>query len=330
MGHAVCFTGKEKAELLPLPEPSAAAPGHVLGRTICTLISPGTELNHGYLLSHEKQYFPGYAAVFEAEQVGDGVSGINPGELLFCMGRHQSFQHMPAKDTIPVPEEMASEQAVLVRLMNIGLTALSTTSAKPPERVIVSGAGPVGLLASWLFRQCGYEVAICEPDERRRAFAAALGAERVWPAFPAGDPEWDGQTALVLECSGHEAAALEGCRIVRRQGEVVLCGVPWKRYTDATAQELLSLVFHRYAVLRSGWEWSIPLHADVFSPRGIVDNMRQGLRLLGNRMPDIGSLSRRCSPEQAQQVYGSLAAREIKEPFVLFDWDDQPKGGIGA
>ena len=61
-------------------------------------------------------------------------------------------------------------------------------------------------------------------------------------------------------------------------------GVPWTRQTELTAHDVLSEVFHRYVVLRSGWEWEIPRHAADFRPHGIYGNFRTALRWLSESL----------------------------------------------
>jgi threonine dehydrogenase-like Zn-dependent dehydrogenase len=323
LGHAIYFTQKNQANLMEKPTPSHPSPGHVQGRTLYTLISPGTELNHGFMQEHAEPRQTGYAAVFEVEQVGDAVAHIKVGDILMGMGPHQSFQHLPYKETIPVPEGMSPSEAVVVRLMNIGLTTLTTTSARPGERVIINGAGPVGLLAALLFKRCGYEVGVCEPNKERRELAASINLCNHWAQMPLDDSQWAERTALVLDCSGHEAAVLDGCRMVRRRGEVVLAGVPWNKRTDHSAHELLSLVFHRYAVLRSGWEWELPLHADTFSPIGLFENMHIGMKWLSESLLNLTRLTRIFLPEHAQAAYAGLAANDFRELFIVFNWKTQ-------
>ncbi|BBH20729.1 dehydrogenase [Paenibacillus baekrokdamisoli] len=322
MEYSICFTKKEQAECVEILKPLEAAPGFILGRTLYSLISPGTELNHGYLQEHSNSYYPGYASVFIVESIGEGVENVRLGEQRFCMGPHRSFQHVQSNDTLSVPEGLKAEDAVVVRLMSIGLTALTTTAAKPGDHVIVSGAGPVGLLAAFLFQKHGYVTGIVEPSEERRNIAELAGIKQTWAEFPIQDPEWNGRTALVLDCSGHEAAVYKGCQVIRRRGEVVLCGVPWKRYTDLTAQELLHAIFHQYAIVRSGWEWDIPNHADPFSPHSIFNNLSYGLKLLSEGLLQAAPMSRHWSPRQAQEVYAGLAQRRITELFNLFDWSE--------
>jgi threonine dehydrogenase-like Zn-dependent dehydrogenase len=144
----------------------------------------------------------------------------------------------------------------------------------------------------------------------------------LWDSFPLNDPDWAGRVAFVLDCSGHELAVLDGCRIVRRRGEVVLAGVPWKKMSDSSAHELLSLVFNRYVMLRSGWEWEIPRHEDAYSPIGIFTNLRTGMRWLSDGLLKVQPLTRMWSPSDAQGAYAGLATRRIRELFVVFDWQE--------
>lgn len=320
MDRAIYFLHKEQAYLAEKTKPSQVLPGYILGRTLYTLISPGTELNSCFLRAHAEPCQSGYSSAFVVEVVGEGVVNINPGDIVMGMGQHQSFQHLPARDTLAIPQGMNPAEAIVARLMNIGLTTLTTTSARPGERVIVCGAGPVGLLAALLFKRCGYEVGICEPNEARRMLAAELKLNHVWATMPLDNAEWASRTALVLDCSGHEAAVLDGCRMVRRRGEVVLAGVPWTKRTDHSAHELLSLVFHSYAVLRSGWEWELPAHSDLYSPIGIYDNLRSGMNWLAEGLLNLPQYTHMLKPEQAQEAYAGLAANAYIEPFIVFDW----------
>ena len=69
-GHAVTFTSRETAELLSAPSDTAPLGAEeVAGRTLCTLISAGTELAGAYL-GQTFPRVPGYAAAFEVTEVG--------------------------------------------------------------------------------------------------------------------------------------------------------------------------------------------------------------------------------------------------------------------
>jgi threonine dehydrogenase-like Zn-dependent dehydrogenase len=317
--YAVAITAKEHAELVDIAPPGVLGANEIRGKTVCTLISPGTELAYNYSGTSFPS-FPGYAAVFVAEEMGGDVKGVAAGELLFCMGPHRSFQQVEASWARPVPKGLAPEKAILARLMGVSMTTLVTTTARPGDRVMVTGAGPVGFLAAQMFALCGYEVLVVEPDAARRRQVEQSGIPAVYDTIPCEVESIAGTVALVVECSGHEQAVLDACRVVRKRGEVVLVGVPWRRQTDTYAHDLLSLVFHKYVVLRSGWEWELPRNAADFSPHSIHANVDTALRWLSTRPLVIDELIVRVDPRAAQSAYQDLMLRRTKGLFTVLDW----------
>jgi len=113
---------------------------------------------------------------------------------------------------------------------------------------------------------------------------------------------------------------LDACRVVRKRGEVVLVGVPWRRQTDAFAHELLWLVFEKFVVLRSGWEWELPHHAADFSPHSIHTGFDTALRWLADGRIRTDGLITRADPRDAQRAYQDLLHRRAEGLFTVFDW----------
>ena len=319
----IVIPAKETAELRPsrVEQPQPGGPlkeDEVEGHTVVTVVSPGTELSWGFNGENVPVY-PGYAAVFKVERTGSAVKDIQPGDLVFSMGAHRSFQKCPRNRVVPVPQGLDPAAAVLVRLMGVSLTTLVTTSARSPARVLVSGLGPVGNLAAQAFHACGYTVMGCDPVQWRRELLQSAGI----PAFssvPAENSEFANQVDLVVDCSGHEASVLDACKLVRRGGEVVLVGVPWRKRTEISAHALLHAVFHRYVVLRSGWEWELELDRINFRPGSIMENFRGGLDWLQQGRVRTTRLTDRASPRDAQQVYSDLAAQRKTVLTTVFDW----------
>jgi threonine dehydrogenase-like Zn-dependent dehydrogenase len=208
-------------------------------------------------------------------------------------------------------------------MLGVSWSTLVTTAARPPDQVLVTGLGLVGHLAAHLFAGAGYEVAACDPHAGRRSFleaTGALAAGRVLSAVPVGDPEYQDRVSLVLECSGHEAAAVEACRLVRKKGEVALIGAPWLRRTEHHAHELLHAVFFRYVVLRSGWEWELPLDPTDFRTGSIYANYAAALRWMAEGRFSPEGLATALHPRDAQAAYQDLLHQRTPRLAVLFDW----------
>lgn len=328
MPKEVLFPSRNSFELADY-EDGPLAPGDIRGATIATLISQGTEL--AWANGDDFPIRPGYAAVFRVDEIGAEVQDVSPGELRFCMGGHRATQHCAARHSLPVPEGMAASTALLARLMGVSMTTLMTTRARPGDRVVIAGAGPVGLLAAQNFRIGGFEVTVVEPDATRRSQVESTGITSVLPAMPIEDPDFARKVALVVDCSGHEGAVLDACRLVRQGGEVVLVGVPWKQMTGIAAHDVLREVFFGYVHLRSGWEWELPIHGRGFvweellegynnAPFSVFSGFETALRWLGSGRVSVDHLMTTRPASAPEIVYPAIASREITEPLIVLDW----------
>lgn len=328
MPKEIVFRAKSDFALQTYTDPPVGR-DEIRGPTVATLISQGTEI--GWATGDDFPIRPGYAAVFRVEEAGPEAGDVRIGELRFCMGYHRQTQQCAARFTMKAPDDLQPEIALLTRLMGVSMTTLMTTKARPGDKVVICGAGPVGLLAAQNFRIGGYDVSIVEPDGLRREQAVQGGIDQVFSAMPLEDPDLAGKVSLVIDCSGHEAAVLDGCRIVRKCGEVVLVGVPWRAYTDITAHEILNAVFFNLVELRSGWEWEVPILSREFLWEELLEGYnnaqhstfsgfeRAMIWLQEGRIQTSGLVA--CvSPETLEQIYPQIQNRDIQEPFIVFDW----------
>jgi threonine dehydrogenase-like Zn-dependent dehydrogenase len=116
------------------------------------------------------------------------------------------------------------------------------------------------------------------------------------------------------------AQILDACRLVRKGGEVVLVGVPWRKRTELPAFDLLHAVFHRYVHLRSGWEWEVPRQPSDFRHGSIRENLEGALAWLASGRLRTTGLYRVADPREPQPVYEALRDQR-GELTAVFDWD---------
>jgi len=321
--QAITFTARETAQLIEESDETPLAADEVAGATLYTLISPGTELAGSYL-GKRFPANPGYAAVFSVEEIGAEVEGIHAGDRLFCMGNHQSRQRLRAGETVPVPSELSSQLAPFCRLMGVTMTTLQTTLARPPANVLVTGLGPVGHLCAQVFTAYGYDVIAVDPLAERRGWAKGTKIARVEAAVPLDDAKFARKVDLHIECSGHELAALDGCKVVKKKGEIALVGAPWSQRADVQGHEFLREIFFNYIILRSGWEWELPHREQDFRQGSIFANFSEALRLLNERRVVVDDLYETLAPSACQSVYQDLMNRRSPALFQLFDWTTAP------
>jgi len=318
-GYRLQHVAREQVELQPWTPPDKPLGEHdVRGRSLCTLVSPGTEL-HAHYLAERFPSGSGYANVGEVLEVGSAVEGLEVGDVVFSYAGHASHFQMTAAGVTRVPAGLAPEFATVARLIQVPMTTLITTAARPGDIVLVSGCGPVGYLAAEIFRLSNYEVTIVEPHAGRRAMAEAAG-HRTLPACPLEDPAYAKKVALVVECSGHEQAVLDALLVCRKLGEVAMVGVPWRQRTDLTAHAIVQAIFHNYVTLRTGWEWELPRQPAHFQPHHLAANQQTALRWLNEGRIKLAGVLSLHDPRDCQAVYQGHLHQTHEALCTVFDW----------
>jgi threonine dehydrogenase-like Zn-dependent dehydrogenase len=118
------------------------------------------------------------------------------------------------ENLVALPAGLSAGDACLVEPAAVSLHGLHRAAVVPGERIVVVGAGSIGLLAVAAARHLGHEV-----DAQARHPAQREAAERLG----AGQPH--GQYDVVIEATG-TASGIEACAELARPGaRVVLLGV---------------------------------------------------------------------------------------------------------
>ncbi len=258
--------------------------------------------------------------MFEVRELGAEVTDLKKGDWVFSKGGHRNLQQEAEDRVVKLPGNLRPEVAVIARLIGVSTATLVKTAARPDDKVLITGAGPVGYLCAHQFQIAGYRVHLVDLDEDRRELARRSGIRSVTGKIPEVGEDVESRFAAAIDCSGHEDAVLDGACAVRKGGEVIIIGLPWRPHTDLTARDLLQVVFTNYLNLRSGWEWELPMQPEEFRPHSIFGGYRTAFRWLSEgRIPTEDAIEVH-SPEDAQSVYSSLAENEARKLFHVFDW----------
>jgi threonine dehydrogenase-like Zn-dependent dehydrogenase len=220
--RALFHTAPRCVEIREVPAPRPAA-GEVLVRTLCSGISGGTErlVYRGEIpadlalddtidalagtFSYPFAY--GYACVGEVAESGLAVFAFHP---------HQDVFAARADDLIPLPAiEPAS--ATLFPLVETALQVALDAGTGYRDRVIVLGAGVLGLLTGLLMQRSGWRPLIAEPQAWRRALADSLGATTAAP-----DELVDEKVPLVIDASGSPDAPAMALNMLAHEGTLLI------------------------------------------------------------------------------------------------------------
>lgn len=202
--------------------------GHEPSGTVVAVGSEVTDRHPGQRVSLE----PGVPSAFSPETLG-GHYNLDPAVRFFATppvdGVFSEYAVHPAAFAHPVPDSVSDDAAALLEPLSVAVSAVRAANVTLGDRVLVSGAGPVGLLVARCARLAGaVAVVVTDTREDRLRVAEAYGATdtfAVASAPPDSDPfPGSGYTALV-DASGAEAAILAGMRRLAPRGRIVLVGM---------------------------------------------------------------------------------------------------------
>lgn len=126
------------------------------------------------------------------------------------------------RQLFPIPDSMSYEEGALCEPLSVGIWACHRAGLEPGDHVLVTGAGPVGLLAAQVARAFGAaSVTVVDVADFRLDMARKLGltAEKVGEGTRA---DFD----VLLECSGAPTALADGLRRLRTNGRAAMVGMP--------------------------------------------------------------------------------------------------------
>lgn len=145
-------------------------------------------------------------------------------------GGYAEYVRLPAHNALRVPDGLDLRAAALTEPLSVGAHAVRMAGNLLGARVLVIGAGPIGLATLLFARIAGArDVVVSEPDPRRRDRAASLGAtaaldpgaEPVGAAFArVGGAAPD----VVFECVGIPGMLRQCIDIAPLHGRVVVVG----------------------------------------------------------------------------------------------------------
>jgi len=120
-----------------------------------------------------------------------------------------------------LPDGLSDEAGALMEPLSVALWACEKAGVSAGERVLVTGAGPIGQLSAQVARARGAaEIVVTDVNAHRLALTLETGATRVQRA---GEPL--GEADALIECSGHPQALRDGIAALRPGGTAVLVGM---------------------------------------------------------------------------------------------------------
>ena len=132
---------------------------------------------------------------------------------------HAAFAH-------PIPDEISDDAAALLEPLSVGVWACRKAGVTAGSRVLITGAGPVGLVSLQAALAFGAEqVTVSDINPSRLALARELRATQTVDPRSTAVQDLADPPGVLLECSGFPPAIADGIRALDRAGRAVLVGM---------------------------------------------------------------------------------------------------------
>jgi L-iditol 2-dehydrogenase len=133
------------------------------------------------------------------------------------------IQHMTidARNLYRIPDSMTFEEGALLEPLSVGIWGCKRAGLEGGDDVLVTGAGPVGLLAAASARALGAgSVTVTDVSDFRLDLATEMGFTAEHSDSP-GEGDFD----VLLECSGAPGVLAQGMRRLRPAGRAAMIGM---------------------------------------------------------------------------------------------------------
>jgi L-iditol 2-dehydrogenase len=270
---------------------------------------------------------PGHEAVGIVAATGEGVRGLEVGRRVtiqpnfscgrctLCTAGHGNtcpskirlgvdtngvfaeFAKAPARYVWPIPDGLPDEVAVFTEPLSVGVHAMNVTAPNPGDRVLIFGAGIMGLLVLQLAVSKGAMVTACDLAERRLSLARQLGAEGIIGPDAAHE-DFTNAFDVIYETSGVPTALDRVIRWAAPLGKIVVLSLPGKDHAIP-----IDMVVRKELTIRGSL-----IYTDEF-PKAI-EHLQKG------HVQTAPLTTGRVSLQELDQVLGAFASPERIKTLV--------------
>jgi alcohol dehydrogenase len=171
---------------------------------------------------------------------------------------------LPARNLYVVPEQVPDEAAVFTEPVAAACQVLESARIRPSDRVVLLGAGKLGMLVAQVIRLTGADLSVVVRRDRQADLLNSWGIRAVYRSeLPAGEAD------IVIDCTGTNSGFADALDLVRPRGTIVLKST----YEGLSQADLTRVVVNELRIIGS--------RCGPFAP---------ALKLLADRLIEVESL----------------------------------------
>jgi L-iditol 2-dehydrogenase len=141
-------------------------------------------------------------------------------------GAFTNYVTVPEDFAYVLPDSMSFEEGALIEPLSVGLWACRKAGLRGGDRVLVTGAGPIGMVSMKVAIALGAaEVIVTDVFPERLEIARKQGATRTVNVAQESLASLGLDADVLIECSGNNQALKDGLRSLRPAGRAVVVGM---------------------------------------------------------------------------------------------------------
>lgn len=141
-------------------------------------------------------------------------------------GAFVNYITIPTQFAYTLPDNLSDEEGAMIEPLSVGLWACRKARLRGGDHVLITGAGPIGMLAMKVAFALGVAaVTITDVSPQRLAIAQQLGATRTVNVAEQPLAQAGVEADVLLECSGNQRALIDGIRSLHPAGVAVVVGM---------------------------------------------------------------------------------------------------------
>jgi len=291
-------------ETLPDPSPDAGEVVVKVGR--CGICGSDLHMTEDPAYGRKPGDVLGHEFAGEVVALGKEVDGLRPGDLVsviplkscgqcehcrkgevqWCAqfglqgGGYAEYAVTRPNQCVRLPSDLTLADGAIIEPLAVALHGVNLAGLQKGDKVLVLGAGPIGLaVAYWCRRRGAGTVAVQDVADFQRERALGMGADAfvVDPADPVGSAEraLGGKADVVFECVGLPGLIAQAVNPVRNRGTILplgLCTQPDTFNSFAMLSKEVRLVTSAFFTTPEYEAALAALESGALEPRALVTN----------------------------------------------------------
>lgn len=287
-----------------VPDPTPGEGGVVIKVARCGICSSDLHMTEGHGITAAPNSVLGHEISGEIVAIGADVSNIKRGDRVtalplsgcgqcdFCLagqarwceqfiwraGGYAEYVLAAAHSCRKLPAALSMADGALVEPLAVALNAVKRANLQPGARVVIVGAGPIGLATAYWAKQFGASgIAVSAASHRRAALAEQMGATSFFVndenAAQTAAQQLGGLPDVVFECVGMPGMIDRSIDLVKTQGTIVVAGFCMGADTFYPAKAMSRHLTMQFAMLYStaDFQQSVDsLDAGRVEPRAMI------------------------------------------------------------